>query len=51
MSTRNIDLLPKFESDLSQQNWDELSSLLNPKLFRTLESEYAFKNIKYLTNL
>lgn len=39
MSTRNIDLLPKFESDLSQQNWDELSSLLNPKLFRTLESE------------
>lgn len=49
MNTKNTDLLPKFEGAFSQQNWKELSSLLNPKLFRTLESEYALTNIKHFT--
>ncbi|XP_053985637.1 ataxin-10 [Hylaeus volcanicus] len=39
MNTNNIDLIPKLEAALSQQNWEEVSSLLNPKLFRTLQSE------------
>ncbi|KZC11197.1 Ataxin-10 [Dufourea novaeangliae] len=39
MSTRSIDLLPKLESAFSEQKWDELLSLLNPKLFSTPESE------------
>ena len=38
MNTKNIDLLPKFESTFSQRNWDKLSTLVNPKLFKT-ESE------------
>ncbi|XP_031831597.1 ataxin-10 [Nomia melanderi] len=39
MNTRNIDLLPEFESAFTEQKWDKLLSLLKPKLFRTLESE------------
>ncbi|XP_076234155.1 ataxin-10 [Calliopsis andreniformis] len=39
MNSRNIDLLPKFESALSQQNWDKLSDLLDPKLFKNVESK------------
>ena len=47
MNTKNIDLLPKFESSFSQKNWDELSTLVNPKLFRTPESKYDLNNVKY----
>ncbi|XP_076645110.1 uncharacterized protein LOC143354725 isoform X1 [Halictus rubicundus] len=39
MNTRNINLLPEFQSAFTQQKWDKLLSLLNPKLFGTLQSE------------
>lgn len=51
MNTKNIDLLPKFESTFSQRNWNELSTLVNPKLFRTPDSEYDLKNVKYYEHL
>ncbi|XP_076749567.1 ataxin-10 [Xylocopa sonorina] len=39
MNTKNLSLLSKFESVYAQENWDELLNLLDPKLFRRLESE------------
>ncbi|XP_033324164.2 ataxin-10 isoform X1 [Megalopta genalis] len=39
MNTRNIDLLPQFESAFTEQKWDKLLTLLNPKSFGTLQSE------------
>ncbi|CAK9807843.1 atxn10 [Anthophora plagiata] len=39
MSTRNINLLSKYESAFAEKSWNDLLNLLNPKLFITHDFE------------
>ncbi|XP_017883497.1 ataxin-10 isoform X2 [Ceratina calcarata] len=42
MSDKHKNLVPQLESAYAQGNWNELSILLDPKLFKTLESGELF---------
>nr|XP_012144982.1 PREDICTED: ataxin-10 isoform X2 [Megachile rotundata] len=39
MNTAHINLLPLLESSFTEGNWNELSNILNPKLFTAVDSE------------
>ncbi|XP_078033324.1 ataxin-10 [Augochlora pura] len=45
MNTSNNGLLPELESAFAEQQWDKLLSLLNPKLFVTLQSQDDLRQV------